>query len=423
MNAFCCIVFEGPRLSVQAIMDAGLLMLFMNAAVAFCLNVAVVFLIGKTSSLVLTLSGVLKDILLVILSVIIWSTPVTALQMFGYAIALGGLIWYKIGGEQAQAAYQKLTGDENSVVNRFRRSLWAKIGAGLLVIFVVVATGHGLSRGRGIDTAATHTGLTGVPEPEMVDAYQPATEVYQPATEVYQPAPEVYQPEDYLAGDGSSSQSQDFEPWDEVNTHSTHYTQDMPANEYDSSVGHGVSHVSDPDSLTPPIGHQSIGAQLDIVFYVSPTASMNDTLATFREVTSLPMISAMNPNVISYGEALAEFPATQAVVLGTITSASAAFLHYMANHYDTLAQHTIFLHTGVDAYHISTSIATRFSPHSGVVELSRGGYGECVCTDCIDTFDTAGGRLSKTDELYALTNANICSPSDRILVTPNLQPF
>jgi hypothetical protein len=47
MNAICCIIFEGPRLSVQAILDAGLIMLFMNAAVAFCLNVAVVFLVTR----------------------------------------------------------------------------------------------------------------------------------------------------------------------------------------------------------------------------------------------------------------------------------------------------------------------------------------------------------------------------------------
>jgi hypothetical protein len=45
MNAVCCVIFEGPRLSIQAVTDAGLVMLFMNAAVAFCLNVAVVFLV------------------------------------------------------------------------------------------------------------------------------------------------------------------------------------------------------------------------------------------------------------------------------------------------------------------------------------------------------------------------------------------
>jgi hypothetical protein len=48
MNALCCLVFEGPRLSIQAILDAGVIMLFMNAAAAFCLNVAVVFLVLST---------------------------------------------------------------------------------------------------------------------------------------------------------------------------------------------------------------------------------------------------------------------------------------------------------------------------------------------------------------------------------------
>jgi len=46
MNAVCCVVFEGSRLSVQSVLDAGLVMLFLNALVAFCLNVSVVFLVG-----------------------------------------------------------------------------------------------------------------------------------------------------------------------------------------------------------------------------------------------------------------------------------------------------------------------------------------------------------------------------------------
>jgi hypothetical protein len=31
---------------------------------------------------------------------IIWGTPVSGLQFFGYSIALGGLLYYKLGGEQ-----------------------------------------------------------------------------------------------------------------------------------------------------------------------------------------------------------------------------------------------------------------------------------------------------------------------------------
>ncbi len=56
--------------------------------------------IGKTSSLVLTLCGVLKDILLVGASMMIWGTPVSPLQMFGYSIALGGLVYYKLGADK-----------------------------------------------------------------------------------------------------------------------------------------------------------------------------------------------------------------------------------------------------------------------------------------------------------------------------------
>lgn len=56
--------------------------------------------IGKTSAVVLTLCGVLKDILLVIASMMIWGTQVTGLQFFGYSIALGGMVYYKLGFEQ-----------------------------------------------------------------------------------------------------------------------------------------------------------------------------------------------------------------------------------------------------------------------------------------------------------------------------------
>jgi hypothetical protein len=70
--------------------------------------------IGKTSALVLTLSGVLKDILLVLASMVIFGDPVSPLQAFGYSIALGGLVYYKLGGEKlkthiadAQRAWQE----------------------------------------------------------------------------------------------------------------------------------------------------------------------------------------------------------------------------------------------------------------------------------------------------------------------------
>ena len=56
--------------------------------------------IGKTSSLVMTLCGVLKDILLVVASMLIFLDPVSPLQFAGYSLALCGLVYYKLGAEK-----------------------------------------------------------------------------------------------------------------------------------------------------------------------------------------------------------------------------------------------------------------------------------------------------------------------------------
>ncbi|KAK7034493.1 hypothetical protein VNI00_012340 [Paramarasmius palmivorus] len=73
----------------------GPVILITNASVAFLLNIAAVFLVGAASGLVLTLAGVFKDILLITGSVLIFGSTVTPLQVFGYSIALAGLIAYK----------------------------------------------------------------------------------------------------------------------------------------------------------------------------------------------------------------------------------------------------------------------------------------------------------------------------------------
>ncbi|KAK4101474.1 TPT-domain-containing protein [Parathielavia hyrcaniae] len=99
MNGVVALFWEIPRVTMDEVYHVGLFKFFLNGMCAFLLNVSVVFLIGKTSSLVLTLCGVLKDVLLVVASMIIFGTQVTALQFFGYSIALGGMIYYKLGYE------------------------------------------------------------------------------------------------------------------------------------------------------------------------------------------------------------------------------------------------------------------------------------------------------------------------------------
>ena len=59
------------------------LILLSNAAVAFLLNIAAVFLVGAGSGLVLTLAGVFKDILLISGSVLIFGATITPLQVVG----------------------------------------------------------------------------------------------------------------------------------------------------------------------------------------------------------------------------------------------------------------------------------------------------------------------------------------------------
>lgn len=45
----------------------------------------------------MTLCGVMKNILLVVASVLIWGTVVNGLQVVGYGIALAGLVYYGVG--------------------------------------------------------------------------------------------------------------------------------------------------------------------------------------------------------------------------------------------------------------------------------------------------------------------------------------
>jgi hypothetical protein len=64
----------------------------------------------------MTLCGVGKNILLVVASVLIWGTIITGLQVFGYTIALAGLVYYGVGYEGIQAYY--------STTQQFAWNLW-----------------------------------------------------------------------------------------------------------------------------------------------------------------------------------------------------------------------------------------------------------------------------------------------------------
>jgi len=61
----------------------GLLHLFLNGAVAFGLNIAGVYLIEAAGSVVLTLSGVVKDVLLLCAATILFGSVISLSQGLG----------------------------------------------------------------------------------------------------------------------------------------------------------------------------------------------------------------------------------------------------------------------------------------------------------------------------------------------------
>ncbi|KAK6848909.1 hypothetical protein PG995_012742 [Apiospora arundinis] len=105
INFFVVWATEWPRFSWDDLAGAGPWMLVLNGLVAFLLNASSVMLIGKTSGLVLHLTGILKNILLVVASVFIWGTAITPLQILGYGTALTGFVFYKSSWSDLKAGY------------------------------------------------------------------------------------------------------------------------------------------------------------------------------------------------------------------------------------------------------------------------------------------------------------------------------
>lgn len=82
MIGFCVPIMEGSA-PFQSLYKVGIVTLLFNGLLAFSLNVAGVFLIDSAGSLVLTLSGVFKDILLITFSVLLLGSHITFTQAIG----------------------------------------------------------------------------------------------------------------------------------------------------------------------------------------------------------------------------------------------------------------------------------------------------------------------------------------------------
>ncbi|KAK3995619.1 triose-phosphate transporter family-domain-containing protein [Cladorrhinum sp. PSN332] len=162
MNIAIAVASEAGRFDWADLQRVGMGLLLLNALVAFLLNVSSVFLIGKTSGLVMTLTGILKNILLVVVAVMIWHTSITALQAFGYSIALAGLLYYSLGWDQIvvisataglylKRLWEQVTGTgsgEDPTAGRLPAAVRRALVMGLAAVTIVILLGGFLYGGN-----------------------------------------------------------------------------------------------------------------------------------------------------------------------------------------------------------------------------------------------------------------------------------
>jgi hypothetical protein len=91
--------------------------------------------------LILTLCGVLKNIIIVLASVLIWNTLVTPMQVAGYTVATIGLLYYSLGADSIHSfirnqVVQSAQKEENLIARRRRTQ---RVLASMLLTIVVLA--------------------------------------------------------------------------------------------------------------------------------------------------------------------------------------------------------------------------------------------------------------------------------------------
>lgn len=89
-----------------------------NALVAFFLNMAVFLLIGKTSALTMNVAGVVKDWMLIGISVWVFHSAVSSINIGGYLLAFAAVCWYNYTKYQSMKAksHDTLPADEEEQV-------------------------------------------------------------------------------------------------------------------------------------------------------------------------------------------------------------------------------------------------------------------------------------------------------------------
>lgn len=57
----------------------------------------------------MTLTGIFKNVFLILVSILIWSTKITFMQTIGYSVALAGLTYFSLGYDELGRLFQTTT--------------------------------------------------------------------------------------------------------------------------------------------------------------------------------------------------------------------------------------------------------------------------------------------------------------------------
>jgi len=142
------LIFDRSAFDAQQISEIGVWVFSANAFLAFLLNVVIYLAIQTASGLVFTLTGVLKDLLIVVGSCLFQGSQITTTQLIGYTIAMAGL--------QAYGAVSRSPSDfEGGVVAGLLRSAMGQKKASANIHLVCESTGTGGSDSSSEDREST----------------------------------------------------------------------------------------------------------------------------------------------------------------------------------------------------------------------------------------------------------------------------
>lgn len=111
------IFLEKPKMDANGLWNFPPLVLILNCLCTFALNISVFLVISHTSALTIRVAGVVKDWVVVLLSALIFAdTKLTLINVFGYGIAIAGVVAYnnhKLKKEASQGKSEELQHEES----------------------------------------------------------------------------------------------------------------------------------------------------------------------------------------------------------------------------------------------------------------------------------------------------------------------